>query len=175
MTCVAGVVRSGRVWIGADSAATTDDLVALRQPKVFQVGGLTVGFAGSYRAAQVLRFGIEFPPDTAADPLEWLSTAFVDVLRAAHRRAGAMRLESGLDACTTAFLVGYRGGLYDLDGEYAVTEVRDYAAVGAGASLAMGVLAVTSRMRPARRVELALQTAEKHCPSVRGPFLILES
>lgn len=177
MTCVAGIARASQVWIGADSAASTDDLIATRTPKVFRLGELLVGFAGGYRAAQVLRFGIELPEhDPRLSSVEWLSTIFVDALRSAHRRSGVMRSEAGLDLNTTAFLIGYRGGLYDLDGEYAVTEVSDYAAIGDGAAVALGSLATTPRiLKPVRRLELALAASEKHCPSVRGPFLILKS
>ena len=174
MTCVAGIVRAGQVWIGADSAASTDDLVSIRAPKLFRLGGLLVGFAGSYRAAQILQYGVELP-EASTPALEWLATAFVDVLRTAHRRGGAMRLDAGLDGNTIELLVGYRGGLFEVDGDYAVAEVHDYAAVGSGAPLAIGALAATPKiLNPVNRLERALDVAERHCPSVRGPFSIVK-
>lgn len=176
MTCIVGIAWRGSVFIGGDSAAVTDELIATRGPKVFQVGDMLVGFAGSYRAAQVLQYGIELPnhPDDMSD-IEWLSTLFVDGLRSAHRRAGAIRIEAGIDGSTIALLLGYRGGLYEVDGEYAVSHVTGHSSVGSGASVALGALHATRKGKdPRKRVLIALEAAAACCNGVRAPFAIMK-
>lgn len=174
MTCAVGIVRSGRVWIGADSAATSDDLIATRAPKVFRAGPLLVGFAGSYRSAQVLEHGLEVPSQAdGQSDLAWLSTTFLDALRQAQRRAGAIRRDAEVDGSATAYLIGYRGALYELDGEYAIGVVGEYAAIGSGGAVALGSLHATPALSPRRRVEAALEAAACHCVGVRAPFSVV--
>jgi hypothetical protein len=50
-----------------------------------------------------------------------------------------------------------------------------YTAVGCGAQVAHGVLYATPSMPPRRRLQLALEAAQRHSAGVRGPFRYIKT
>jgi ATP-dependent protease HslVU (ClpYQ) peptidase subunit len=73
-------------------------------------------------------------------------------------------------------LVGFRGRLFDIDGEnYQVEEeVGGYNAIGSGTDLALGAMYATRDrdIPPESRIEVALRAAADHNATIRGPFYI---
>ena len=62
MTCIVGIVDKNRVVIGSDSLASTDDYGRERlDKKVFAQGDYIFGVCGSYRAAQILKYNVDYP------------------------------------------------------------------------------------------------------------------
>ena len=62
MTCIVGIVDDGRVVIGSDSLASMDDWGRERlDKKIFSNGEYVIGVCGSYRAAQILKYEVNFP------------------------------------------------------------------------------------------------------------------
>lgn len=178
MTVIAGVVDGGTVLIGGDSAGIAGySVTARRDSKVFTNGRYLMGFAGSFRMGQLLRWSLTAPPPgDPADLERFMTTTWIDAVRDCLRAGGyAGHMSDGSEVGGT-FLVGVHGRLFEVDCDYQVGEPLDgYAAVGCGADIALGALHATSRsaMSADERVMAALRAAERHSAGVCGPFTVL--
>ena len=174
MTCIVGVVESGAVHIGGDSAGVSGwDLTVRSDPKVFILGSFLIGFTTSFRMGQLLRFGFA-PPERPEDmPIDrYMATLFVDAVRACLKDGGLAKVENGVEA-GGEFLVGHRGRLFYIGSDFQVGEYASgYIAVGVGDGIAHGALHATQGMDPKARVLAALAAAEAHNIGVRGPFTV---
>lgn len=178
MTVIAGVVDGGRVVLGGDSAGIAGYGLTVRSDvKVFTSGAYVFGFAGSFRAGQLLHWSF-VPPEPPSDPAEldrFMATTWVDALRAALAEGGAAFDCCGDESMSAAFLVGVRGRLLEIDSDYQVGESADgFAAIGCGAGPALGALHATAGLglTAENRIASALMAAERHNAGVRGPFTI---
>jgi ATP-dependent protease HslVU (ClpYQ) peptidase subunit len=186
MTCIVGLESGGNVYIGADSAAISGLALCVRSDtKVFRNGPFLIGFTTSFRMGQLLQFKLE-PPDHPAgmSTFEFLVTIFVDRVRSCLRTGGfAKRKEE--QELAGSFLLGYRGSLYSIDSDYQVARAADgISAVGCGAHIALGALhalnAITETtmhqtLTPHKRLEIALDAAQRWNSAVRSPFVILSN
>jgi hypothetical protein len=203
MTCIVGLESGGNVYIGADSAATSGLALCVRaDTKVFRNGPFLIGFTTSFRMGQLLQFKLH-PPDHPAgmSTFEFLVTLFVDRVRSCLRTGGfAKRKEE--QEFAGSFLLGYRGSLYSLDSDYQVARAADgICAVGCGAHIALGALhalnyiaplnpnfpdqggvtfppaveTASSTITPQKRLEVALDAAQRWNSAVRSPFVILSN
>jgi len=174
VTCVAGLAEKGRVWIGADSAGVGGLSLTVRaDSKVFRRGPFVMGFTTSFRMGQLLRYRLTIPEHRPNIEVEqWMATEFVDAVRECLKAGGFARKKDEEETGGT-FLVGYRGQLFAVHEDYQVGEPLDgFDAVGSGAELARGALFATRGRAPRRRIEIALQAAERMNAGVRGPFHI---
>jgi hypothetical protein len=185
MTCIVGVEGAEAVYVGGDSAGVTDDdlLVVRADEKVFSLlsGELVLGFTDSFRMGQLLRYSLRLPKretrDAAygSDPDRFMSTTFVDAVRACLKKGGFARREDEAEAGGT-FLVGWRERLYEVDDDYQVgRSISGYTAVGGGAEIAFGALHATAGVESAERVLRALEAASAHSATVRAPFVVLST
>lgn len=174
MTCIAGLIHEGKVYMGGDSAGISGwDLTIRADRKVFRNGPFVAGFTSSFRMGQLLKYSL-VPPEhpEGMDAHQYMATKFVDAVRTCLKDGGYAKSNSGEESAG-AFLVGYRGHLYEISSDYQVGEAEDlYAAVGCGAATALGALCATRSMEPMDRIKLALCAAERHSAGVRGPFHI---
>lgn len=176
MTCIAGLVHEGKVYIGGDSAGVAGYYLTVRaDAKVFRNGPFLMGFTSSFRMGQLLHYKLRVPahhPDT--DIYEYMVTTFIDTVRQCLRDGGYATNDKGEESGGT-FLVGYRGRLFEINSDYQVGEALDgYAAVGCGGEVAQGVMFATigDYHSPEDRIRLALEAAERHSVGVRRPFRI---
>lgn len=175
MTCIAGVIHNGKVFIGGDSAGVGGMSLSVRaDKKVFQNGEFLFGFTSSFRMGQVLQYSFTPPkqhPDK--DTMSFMVTDFVNAVRSAFQAAGVASKNNEVESCGT-FLVGYRGRLFSIQDDYQVGEAAcGYDAVGCGQDIALGSLYATVDMADGKaRVGRALHAAEAHSAGVRGPFTI---
>lgn len=173
MTCIVGLVDSGRVWMGGDSAADWD-LTVRADRKVFRNGAYLMGFTTSFRMGQLLRHGFSppAPPALPADLEAFMATTFIDAVRE-RLKAGGWASKNNERETGGDFLVGALGRLFRIASDYQVGENIDgWAAVGCGDQVAHGAL-FASRDRPAMdRIVLALTAAERFSAGVRGPFVV---
>lgn len=177
MTCVVGVQGDGFAVIGADSAGVIGWTVERRaDEKVFRRGAFLFGIAGSFRMGNVLRWSFDAPDQGDVGDEQYIHTAWLDALREAMKARGYAKQENNVESLGGgSFLVAYHGRLYEVDCDYQIGRTLDgYHAVGSGAAVALGALAVM-RGHPRRRVLAALEAAEKHNIGVRGPFVTLRS
>lgn len=172
MTVIAGLVDSGSVLIGGDSAGIGGyQLTVRRDSKTFTNGPYVFGFTSSFRMGQIIRHAFT-PPEPTGDLEAFMCTAFVDELRKALRDGGWARIEQAQEQ-GGCFLVGVSGRLFKVDGDFQVGEALDgFDAAGCGDDLALGALYATadSGLAAEDRLMLALRAAERFSAGVRGPF-----
>lgn len=178
MTCIVGIAEGGKVIIGGDSAGVGGYSLTVRSDeKVFKNGEFLFGFTTSFRMGQILRFAFSPPARVEnIDDYKYLTTTFIDAVRAALKAGGFAMVENGGERGGT-FLFGYRGGLYIVDSDYQVGASRDgFMACGCGDQIANGAMFATAGLikDPQVRVKLALEAAERLSAGVRAPFSILE-
>lgn len=158
MTCLAALIHDGKVYIGADSAASTDSAIEVRaNRKVFRNGSYIIGFTGSFRVGQLLQY--EDLPPVEGDTMSHIVRKVVP----------AIQKHAGKD--TDEILIGHAGRLFKVSSDYSVAEYTNYAAAGGGEPYALGRLH-GSLGPPDVRIIAALEAAQEHCPAVRAPFHI---
>jgi ATP-dependent protease HslVU (ClpYQ) peptidase subunit len=179
VTVIAGIAEQGRVILGGDSAGVAGyDLTVRSDVKVFASGAYLFGFAGSFRAGQLLHWSFQ-PPEPPSDVTlldGFMATTWVDALRTALSEGGAAFDCCGTESTGAAFLVGVRGRLLEIDSDFQVGESADgYAAIGCGAGPALGALNATAGLglTAENRISSALLAAERHSAGVRAPFTII--
>lgn len=175
MTCIVGLVDSGRVFIGGDSLAGNGlDALPRTDVKVFENAGYLFGFTTSYRMGQLLRYSLQPPkrhPDR--DVFSFMVTDFIDAVRNCLKAGGWAKRESENEV-GGEFLVGYEGRLFSVHGDYQVAESSSgFNAVGCGELIARGSLFSTQGMDPTARVTRALEAAATFSMGVRAPFTII--
>jgi len=183
MTCVVGVIGDDAVYLGADSAVSEGYQVqTLIDKKVFQKGPYGIGFAGSLRVGQLIKYRMRTPTlekkKATKDPVRTLAINFVDAMRKCLKDGGAAReTDHKEEEQENSFIVTYQNRLFIIDEAYAVCEVHgSYTSIGSGTEYALGSLYSTenSGMNPEERVKMALKAAEAFCGTVQGPFDIIK-
>lgn len=174
MTCIAGLVHEGKVYIGGDSAGVGGlDLMVRKDRKVFVNAEFVIGCTTSFRMAQILQYAFTPPKrHPEKDVMAYMVTEFVEALRTAFKNGGFATKDREAE-WGGVFLVGYQGRLFRIDSDYQVGESAcGYDACGCGENYAKGVLFATPNDSAQDRVDLALRAAEAHSAGVRGPFLV---
>lgn len=168
MTVVAAVVQNGVVYLGADTLLSdSEGLMPALDGKIWRSRDMLLGWTGTLRAAQVVRYAFT-PPDAPAevDPMRHLVGTFVPALRKAHQDAGT------LDGAKTGvnLLLGWRGRLFVISDHFCVNEHEKFVAIGSGGPVAQAVLSVTWGQDPEARLAQALHAAQEYSAGVRAPF-----
>jgi hypothetical protein len=162
MTIVAAMVSaSGWSYMGSDSAAGNADLMSSTlTPKIARIGTTLVGYAGVFQqGAKAFRTMERMTGKSIVSQFErsWRKDDYAD----------------------TDFLLVEQGRIFEMDGsngsvlECVMTSNETaYAAIGAGAAVALGALYV-------ERIDIlsllnALNAAEEHVPGIRGPMIVIE-
>ncbi|MFQ6198659.1 hypothetical protein [Streptomyces sp. NPDC000405] len=170
---IVGLIDDGRVHIAGDSAGISGCRLTVRKdPKVFRNGPFALGFCGSFRMGQLLHHAFKVPKPKGDDLDRFMTTRFVNKLRACLKEAGWARKDSEQEKGGT-FLVGIYGRLFIVYDDYQVAEPADgYAAVGCGNDFALGALYATSTagLGPRERLTAALAAASHHSTDVCEPF-----
>lgn len=177
MTCVAGFVHKGQVYLGADSAGVSNwNLTIRKDPKVFRLGRFVFGFTSSFRMGQALQYSFTPPklaPDVTPALLDsYMRAEFIDGIRTALKHAGWATIKGGTQEEGGDFLVGVDGRLFHISSDYQVGEALDsFDACGCGAEAALGALYATEGASdPVQRLLTVLRASERLCIGVRGPF-----
>ena len=175
MTCIVGLVHENCVYVGGDSAGVDDShrLSVRADAKVFENGPMVMGFTTSFRMGQLLRWSLRVPTRPKSMPAEkFMSILFVDAVRKCLKKGGFAETKDGCEK-GGAFLVGYQGGLFQVEEDFQVGMNADgFAAIGSGGQVALGSLYSTRQLGPEARVRLALEAAERFNAGVRGPFVV---
>lgn len=177
MTAVVGLVRNGRVHLGADSAGVAGWSMTVRaDEKVFRNGPYVMGFTTSFRMGQLLRYGFAAPLPTG-DLAAFMTTTFIDAVRDCLK-TGGWATKSSEQESGGNFLVGVGGRLFEIGSDYQVGEPVDgYAAVGCGFEIALGSLHTSglADWPVKKRIRAALEAAERFSAGVRGPYAFISS
>lgn len=146
MTIVAGLAVNGRVYMAADSQASSGwDCRNRKDPKVFISHDILYGFTSSYRMGQILRYHTE-PldiPSAPGDIMGFVVRTMVPQWRRLFQDHGYLKSDAGRDDSGT-FMAGLRGKLFTVDSDFQVAEHTDnFAAVGCGSAYALGAMEVS--------------------------------
>jgi ATP-dependent protease HslVU (ClpYQ) peptidase subunit len=174
VTCIVGIEYDGGVVIGADSAGVAGYSITVRaDTKVFRNSEYVMGFTGSFRMGQLLRYSLIPPLPENWDVDRFMATDFVQAVRECLRDGGYARNDSGSEQ-GGVFLVGIRGRLYRIDVDYQIgRSVDNYEAVGSGEEFALGAMFASAHLPPEERARLALEAAAHHSSAVCPPFHIM--
>jgi hypothetical protein len=194
MTCTLEITDGQSIVLGSDSAGVGgQELRLATEPKVFRTGSYAIGFTTSFRMGQILRYESDLPePPPGCGPAEmerFIVTEFIPVVRksfadhgfaktARFTFAGETSLTEEGQAVGGLFLVGVAGQIFEIRHDFHLARpVAPYAAVGAGAPVALGALhaleaipGLSLRDRAAK----ALEAAEAYSTVVRRPFHFVE-
>ena len=169
MSCVVGLLKDGKLYMGSDGRATTDDgekrpIVAT---KLFWNEDFLIGFAGSVRTGQLLKADYFEVPD---DVLE-LPDAIRDHL---CDKGSLATSDDQLSVQNCNFLIGYNGRLYEILTDFQLNEVYgSFLVIGSGSQYAMGSLFTSKRVKSGeKRVLLALKAAAKFDSACGPPYFI---
>jgi ATP-dependent protease HslVU (ClpYQ) peptidase subunit len=181
MTCIVGLIDNGKVWMGGDSAGVSGhDVTVRKDTKVFKNGEFLIGYTSSFRMGQLLRFKFSppryYPEKYHGDEYEYMCTDFIDAVRDCLKAGGYSKISANEESGGT-FLVGFKGRLFEIEGDFQVGEsALSYNSVGCGQDYAKGSLHrsfidLTSG-HPKYVIENALEAAAYFSGGVRGPFVI---
>lgn len=177
MTCIAGVKHGETVYIGADSAGVAGYSISIRaDQKVFVRGAMLFGAAGSFRMMQLLRYRLEIPAHAkGVSDHEYMVTDFIDAVRKCLKAGGARGEKDAVEHQDGCFLVGYRGRIYQIEGDFQVGyREEDFDSIGCGQDVALGSLHSSKGKHPKDRIKAALTAAARFSAGVRPPFRILK-
>lgn len=167
MTCLVALQGPAGTLIGTDSGVTMGHILSRMGPKIIQRGPLTLAYAGSIRAAQILEHLVEVPQaPRRGKPERFLVRGLVEPLRASLRAHGASSEESQIN-----LLIAYRKQLWFLGDDFSIVAATNgYAVAGEAEDIVRGVLEATEGQPQELRVQKALEISAKLCPSVASPF-----
>lgn len=164
MSVAVAVEATGGVVAGCDSFLGDESGAAcvLDRPKWWRASrDLVVLWTGDLAAAQAAERARPWPRQRAGEGDEPYLVRVAATIRAAQ----------GAPKEADPYLFVLRGAVWTLAGGWSVHRAAEgYAAVGAGADVAVGALHATRRRAAAARVLAALQAAAAHCEAVRPPF-----
>lgn len=181
MTCIVGATdHKGRLWFGGDAAAVDrQDITIIEESKVWRNGAFLMGYCGSFRVGQVVRYLFNPPHhDVEVDAAEYMVGSFVCKLRKCLSKHGALTTEpDGSESInSTKLLIGYQGKVYYLDEDFLVAPMQhNLVAIGSGAAYAMGAGYGWDGKHPRATVKRALEAASTYTASVSPPFTIINS
>ncbi len=174
MTCIAGIVKDGTVWIGGDSAGVGGWYSSVRADrKVFRNGPMIIGFTTSFRMGQLLEYRLKVPPRADnQDVFAYMVTDFIDAVRDCLKVGGFAAKNSETEKGGD-FLVGYEGRLFRICDDYQVGENADgIDSVGCGSDLALGAMYALRDHDARHTIATGLSAAAHFNIGVRGPFYI---
>jgi len=179
MSCIVGLVHNKRVYIGCDSLGSDEFCKMTRNDtKVFHVSGRTdacIGFAGSFRMGQLLRYSEGLIDVRAKSCHKYIVTKVVPRILDIFDKGGFTKTEDGGTQIGCKFLFGFKDQLFDIDNDFQVGEnTCGYAAIGEGYSYALGSLYATAdfEIKPEERIFMALKAASVFGMGVGAPFHI---
>jgi ATP-dependent protease HslVU (ClpYQ) peptidase subunit len=183
MTCIVALkVPNVCVWVGGDSGAFKEDEISQRScEKVFYNGDFLIGFSGSFRVGQLIKYSFSPPP--IKDPeniMRYFVVDFIDSLKECLRSKGNLKTnESGEECHECDIIVAYKDKVVSIESDFNVGDHLDnYISIGSGALYALGALSAIEEidnLTPEQKILKSLFASEKHSPSVVQPFTVLRT
>ena len=172
MTCIVGVAKNGKVYIGADSLGSNGFTKEVRKEcKVFTNGDFLIGGTTSFRMLDLLKWKFNPPTVKDGDDLhKFMVVDFVESVRNLFTSNGFSITSD--DWKSGEFLVGVKGRLFRISGDFHVSE-HDYVSCGSGEYHAVGCLYNSKLSKPKEDIIKALECAENFVVSVSRPFTVL--
>ena len=178
MTCIIGLIKNKKVYIGGDSAGVSGlDITSRKDTKVFKNGNFIIGYTSSFRMGQLLRFKLKVDEQKENQTdYEYMCTTFIDTVRKCLADNGHSTINNN-EETIGVFIVGYKGHLYHISNDLQVGETYDiFDSCGCGQYYAKGALEILikSKQSPKQIIKKTLETVVKFNGGVRPPFNIVE-
>lgn len=185
MTCIVSLKHDNKIYIGGDHAASSHMSISVREDtKVFKNKSMLIGYAGSYRLGQIMRFGFKPPKhEKGKDPYEYMCTDVIKAMQKTFEKHGFDGRNKKEEHETSGqMLIAYRGQLYEFYEDYQVGINADpYCSVGSGSDIALGAMYTLqnvpkfAKLPPEQQIQVALEAASKYNGGVSPPFTILST
>jgi len=179
MTCIVGLFKDNRIWVGGDSAASTDYLIQQRSDeKVFINNNCIIGISGSPRMGQLLRYSF-IPPKLHIEDniMNYMVNDFINSIRNTFKNAGFSEKINEVESLGNSyFIVGIKNKLFTIFSDYQIAEhALPFASIGSGQEYALGSLFSTINLETSseNKIKIALDAASTFNPFVRSPYTIL--
>lgn len=184
MTCIVGIEKDGKVYIGGDSASVDGgnlNVDIVTTPKIFIRDEYIMGYTTSWRMGQILNFcgSLPTPPaesETVNDLDKFMVTTFIPKVQKIFEQENFIPQHSDVKHGGGSFLVGTRGRLYTVHGDWqCIHQSRGWDAVGCGGSFALGSLYATRSCQHweiSIRINEALACAAYYSGGVKPPFIV---
>lgn len=167
MSTLVGLKQDGKIYLGADSRASTEDGEVRPKTfkKIFRNGTYVIGFIGSVRGGQILYPEYAEMPDDVMD--------VPDFIRVHCDEKGCLGInehQMSMHGCN--YIFAYQGRMYEILIDFQMSEIDNYTAVGSGSSYAFGSLHTTEDMKldGQTRVKWALEAAAMFDGATGAPF-----
>jgi ATP-dependent protease HslVU (ClpYQ) peptidase subunit len=162
MTCIAGLVHEGDVYLAADSEMTWGNGTHSVDDKIITKGDLAIAMCGLAAEAAAVKHRLTLPdlPEDESKHDFWLYVSVPDAIRKCFHDAGILENNSGQATSGGNYIIGWRGRLVSmcsLGGTYPAD--RGYVANGSGGAVATGALCVLGDESPKKRLRKAVQAA----------------
>jgi len=188
LTVIVGIKDQGKIYMGCDSAISTDaEIWTLNSPKIIKKGELLIGITGSIRGIQLLEHNWCFPEDEESKKLissytdeEYIYRFVVPCIKEVFACNQYCIICDGQESMEDWFLIGYRGELYSLVSHYQCFKIdKPYVAIGSGGNFALGSLKTQEDLGllgkdPEMNITRAIKCACEFSNSVREPIRIFE-
>lgn len=188
MTCIVGYIdkQNKTIYMGADSAGISGNIISMRKDlKLFQRTNpfgntMLIGFSGSFRMGQLLRYKLVIPKHpNEMDTYEYMCTIFIDAVRNILKDGGVTKINNNEEEIGV-FLVAYDNRLFRIDCDLQIGESQyNYNACGSGADIALASIRTIENYSKevvdgVSIIQTALKVSQDFCSSVREPFIILK-
>lgn len=174
MTVVVGLKAGRSIWMGSDSAATSDDFSKSNwQPKKIFIlkNEFLIGYSSSFRAGQIIEHAFTPPDSGNLRGMRYLTTKFIPAMIKTLEKQ-----KFDLSENDSEFLLGWRSKLYQVQCDFSLFESIDgYAAIGSGESYAVSALYTYKSLnikgvQSKKYIEMALNAAANFNGAVSGPY-----
>jgi ATP-dependent protease HslVU (ClpYQ) peptidase subunit len=179
MTCIVGLLKDNRIWVGGDSAASTNYLIQQRaDEKVFINNNCIIGVSGSPRMGQLLRYAFIPPKLHSEDNLmSYMVNDFINGIRDTFKNAGFLEKVNEVESLGNSyFIVGIKNKLFTIFSDYQIAEHSlPFVSIGSGQEYALGSLfsIIELEVSPEEKIKKALDAANAFNPFVKSPYIIL--
>lgn len=175
MSCVVGMVYGDKVYMGYDSISTDGyNSYVTTVDKVFRVDNFLIGYVGSPRMGQILRYHLHVPvqsPDITDE--EYIVTIFVESVRSVLKYRGFTSIDKNREEGGT-FMVGYKSNLYNVYPDFQVERFDSQAvAIGAGGKYAEGAMMALRHLDPFDRIVESIKISASLSAMVREPVYVV--
>ena len=176
MTCIVAIKKEYSVLLGGDSAASGNNRKVSRlDKKIFKLGDIIFGFAGSFRIGQLIKYQLKIPNkieniNNEEYVINYLIREIVIMLKQ-NRLVKNNKMDCNL-------LIGLGNQIYKVDSDFQIEITNDeYASIGDGEDFALGALYALkdSIFTPEEKAQKALEASARYCTTVEEPFYYLEN
>ena len=170
MTCIVAVAKDEHVWMAGDLMGSNGFTKKIySDTKVFVNGDFIIGYCGSFRMGQILQYNWEQPPRIEGlTDRQYLQTDVIESMRNCLAQFGVGEFREG-EHQGGNFLIGYRGGIYEMQNNFSILKNDDFAAIGSGtyhAEATLKVLTENPDFDPAYVLQKAIEVAGEFTTSV---------